>query len=83
MRTFVIFTDYQSHPDLLILEGCLQHLDGVDINCTEDQAKQDELNALLYDEQGNFLPKVYGTTEWAQSLASCPGSSVIKVGFIP
>lgn len=76
----------------VILRGDQRRFDGVFINLAqpperdarsqEDYEKaQNELNNLLYDEDGNFKPYSATRDEFVQAIRH--GADMINVGFVP
>jgi hypothetical protein len=52
MKTLFLFEEYE---DLFFFQMCgsFKHLDGTYLNSTGDEDKQQELQALVYDDDGN------------------------------
>ena len=81
MKTVLIFDQCGEQPlQFFVVEGDYQHLDSVYINATDDEALEDELNSLLYDEAGKLkLKPIKGFPYKAVKS----GAKVIVVGFAP
>lgn len=83
MKTVIIYNQFTELLSFIVLEGDHERLDGVVINsCEVYQHLQDELYALLYNEQGEF-------TQAASTFDKFPteevknGAKVIVCGFLP
>lgn len=86
-RTLFIYSNFEYLPSFFVLDGDYSHLQGTVINtCALDgddkeeyEKKQDELNALIYTEDG--APKVDLTIRVFPRHESF--SHVVNVGCVP
>lgn len=82
MKTVLIYDQCgEASIEFYILDGDYQHLDRVYINgAEEEQEKQDELSALLYDNKSQKKLKARMTFP---TNAVIDGAAVIVAGFLP
>lgn len=77
-KTLVVFEEFDRPAKVFILIGDYRHLHGVLINGVEsDEEKQQELNDLIYDENGRHRLLAHESTELPQV------DFLIVCGFIP
>jgi len=81
MKTVMIFDDCQAELKFYIFDGDLSHLHEVYFNSFGDE-KEDELQDLIYNDQGEELSIDPVTIEQA-TQAIRDGAILIVCGFVP
>lgn len=79
MKTAFIYVEVPERISYFIEEGDFRHLNGVYINGTNDEEKQDQLNAVLFDKdwENKFSP--VSIEEVQQAVKE--GAFLVEVGF--
>lgn len=80
MNTIVIWDIIEDAIRFFNLEGDFTHLNGVYINSAQDQEKQDELNLIVYNEEGNH--RVHMQQDFPYQCFEPGKTKVIVCGFI-
>ena len=91
MKTVIIYDQLDAELNFVVIDKDVTHLNGVYINsCALDdededefEAKQDELSALFYEENGKNTELCNQLTTEFPVQAVRDGAAVIVCGFLP
>lgn len=87
VQTLIIFSTFESLPIYFLVDGHYAHLNGVLVNCDTDIILQSELNALIYNNNGNkdigYYNHIELSLEEAMPYIRDRASIVISCGFAP
>lgn len=82
--SFVVFSEFEGLPKFARVDGDWSRFDGVIINSCEKEDLQDELTALLYDQEGNRKIEWKDAFDLANDLpSSLAGVKLVNIGFYP
>ena len=84
MKTICIYDQCGEEPiSFFILDGNFEHLHKVYINQGDRENQEKELDKILYDSDGFFIPKILKEFPREEFLSNPSGYKIIVVGFIP